>query len=84
MITKKIYNRIEGMSFKNEGLDSTTVFTLFRHARLRFMTLVAFYAWLVVGTGYYALTISASGPKRYFLDKYVFGLLSTINYTMIV
>ena len=56
------------MAFKNDGLDSTTVFTLFRHARLRFMTFVAFYAWLVVGLGYYALTISASGPKRYISD----------------
>ena len=52
------------MSFKNESLEGGSVFTLFRHPSIRFMTFVAFYTWLVVGVGYYALTISASGPSR--------------------
>ena len=53
-----------GMSFKNESLEGGSVFTLFRFPSIRFMTMVAFYTWLVVGVGYYALTISASGPSR--------------------
>ena len=53
------------MSFKNESLEGGSIFTLFRFASIRFMTFVAFYAWLVCGVGYYALTVSASGPSRF-------------------
>ena len=56
---------IIGVKSQYDDPNGARLIMILRQSRLRSMLFAAFFAWFICGIGYYALTISASGPSRY-------------------
>ena len=56
---------IIGVKSQYDDPNGARLIMILRQSRLRAMLFAAFFAWFICGIGYYALTISASGPSRY-------------------
>ena len=68
---------IIGVKSQYDDPNGARLIMILRQSRLRSMLFAAFFAWFICGIGYYALTISASGPSRY---EYKTSIYSAVEY----